>query len=132
MNELEKIIGEETPREEDKQIIEEPITQPPPTEVYLLTVTENGYGAKTLFDGFKMLKRTAGGSKAVKTDTTTGQIVSAQLVSDDGLMLIITRKGKCLILAVTEISKATHKGGKGIKLITLDKGDKVAQTIGVR
>jgi len=90
----------------------------------LLTVTENGFGKRTSISDYRVTNRGGKGIINIKTTQRNGKVVDIkEVVTDDELMLI-TQKGIIIrqpVKQITVIGRATQ----GVKLINLDKGDKV-------
>jgi len=90
----------------------------------LLTVTENGFGKRTNISDYRVTNRGGKGIINIKTTQRNGKVVDIkEVVTDDELMLI-TQKGIIIrqpVKQITVIGRATQ----GVKLINLDKGDKV-------
>lgn len=90
----------------------------------LLSVTENGFGKRTSISDYRVTNRGGKGIINIKTTQRNGKVIDIkEVVTDDELMLI-TQKGIIIrqpVKQITVIGRATQ----GVKLINLDKGDKV-------
>ncbi len=90
----------------------------------LLTVTENGYGKRSLISDYRLTNRGGKGVINIRTTARNGEVVAVkEVVDQDGLMLI-TQKGMVIrqeIKAIKVIGRATQ----GVKLIGLKNDDVV-------
>ena len=98
---------------------------------YLLIVSENGLGKRTLISEFHPQNRNGKGLKCYKITEKTGYVVGVKAVDDDHEIMMITTAGTIIQLRVAEISKL-GRITSGVKLINLDDGVKVAQIAKVR
>ncbi len=93
---------------------------------YLLIVSENGYGKRTLVKEFRVQGRGGSGVKAANVTSKTGELVySNVLAGDEEDLIVISQKGTVIrskISLIPVISRATQ----GVKIMRLDAGDKVA------
>jgi DNA gyrase subunit A len=95
----------------------------------LLIVTENGLGKKTDLKFYKRQHRGGSGIKTLKTTPKTGQIVSLHVIdkSQEHDLVIISKLGQTLRTPIGKIS-TLGRATQGVKVMTLDPGDKVATT----
>jgi DNA gyrase subunit A len=93
-------------------------------EAQVLTVTENGYGKRTNVAEYRLASRGTQGVIAIRTSTRNGKMVSAQIVSDDDEIMIITSGGVLIRTSVKTI-RETGRAAQGVKLIGLDDGSKL-------
>ena len=90
----------------------------------LLVVTENGYGKRTSMMDYPVKHRAGMGVITIRTSERNGKMVTIKEVVDDDELMIITANGVVIrlpIIGITTIGRNTQ----GVKLIRLDKGDKV-------
>jgi len=90
----------------------------------LLTVTENGFGKRSLLDDYATKHRGGKGVINIRTTQRNGRVVAIKEVREKDDLMIITRKGvviRCPISQLSVIGRATQ----GVKLIALDEGDMV-------
>lgn len=90
----------------------------------ILTVTENGYGKRTLTDEYRSQTRGGKGILTIKTTERNGPVVYAYQVTDQDQLMIITGHGKIIRLRAAEIS-VIGRNTQGVKLIDLGEGEKV-------
>ena len=91
----------------------------------VLTVCENGYGKRTDMAEYRLTNRGAGGVINIRTTARNGKVVGVVPVNDDDEIMIMTQGGKVIrssIAHLREIGRATQ----GVRVIHLDKGDKVS------
>ena len=90
----------------------------------ILTITENGYGKKTPESEWRENSRGCKGVKCHKITDKTGNIMAVLTPKDNDELLIATKNG--LIVKIdTEQIKNYGKTASGVKLISLNEGDKV-------
>jgi len=93
-------------------------------ETTLLTVTENGFGKRSLVEEYNCQKRGGKGVFSIKTSRRNGKMVSLLFVDDNDELMLITDKGKLIrtnVRGISVISRNTH----GVKLITLAEEEKL-------
>ncbi|MFQ6092085.1 MAG: DNA gyrase subunit A [bacterium] len=90
----------------------------------LLVVTENGYGKRTSMIDYPVKHRAGMGVITIRTSKRNGKVVTIKEVVDDDELMIITAKGVVIRLPIIGI-KTIGRNTQGVKLIKLDKGDKV-------
>jgi len=90
----------------------------------LLTVTENGFGKRTDVGEYPVQGRGGKGVITIKTTERNGKVVTVRQVADDVDMMIITRNGQVIRMAVGGIS-VIGRNTQGVTLIDIEKGDKV-------
>ena len=90
----------------------------------LLSISENGYGKRTPIADYRVTKRGSMGVITIKTTKRNGNLVSVKEVVDDDDLIIITSSGKVIRQHVGSIS-VISRNTQGMRLITLNEGDKV-------
>jgi DNA gyrase subunit A len=93
-------------------------------ESTLLTVTENGYGKRSHIADYRVTNRGGKGIINIKASERNGEVVVVKEVVDDDELLIITLKGIVNRLSVNSV-RALGRATQGVRLMKLDKGDKV-------
>ncbi len=93
-------------------------------EYQLLTISENGYGKRTMVEGFRVQKRGGSGLIGMKITEKTGNLVTALTLVEEEDIMIITEKG-VVIRQNTESISLIGRNTQGVKLIRLDADDKV-------
>jgi len=92
----------------------------------VLTISENGYGKRTKIKEYKVQKRGGSGIKTYNTNTKTGLIAEARILADTTKnILIVSTHGQVIKINVNQIN-ILGRSTSGVKVINLNKGDKVA------
>jgi DNA gyrase subunit A len=93
---------------------------------YLLSVTENGYGKRTVVSDYRKIKRGGQGVINIIASERNGKVVGAVEVGEEvEEVMIVTQKGVMIRQSVEEI-RETGRNAQGVRLIRLDEGDRVA------
>ena len=93
-------------------------------EATLLSVTENGYGKRSSISDYRVTNRGGKGVINIRATERNGTVIAIKEVLDPDELMLITQKGivvRISIKSITIIGRATQ----GVKLINLDKGDKL-------
>ena len=95
-------------------------------EAQILTVTEMGYGKRTLVSEYRITGRGGKGIITIKTTGKNGRVVGAfQVTNDTQIMIITTPAGKVIRMNASGIS-VYGRGTQGVKLIGLEPDERVA------
>ena len=95
-------------------------------EAQVLTVTEMGYGKRTVVSQYRLAKRGGLGVKTVSVTEKNGKVVGAFQVTDDTeIMLISNVGGKVIRTSVSQI-RSTGRTSQGVKVINLERDELVA------
>jgi DNA gyrase subunit A len=92
---------------------------------YLLIVTENGYGKRTVIKDYRLQKRGGSGIKTGKVTPKTGLVVAAKVLSDEEDLIVISQKGQVIRTVIGSIPKLS-RATQGVRIMKLDQGDRVA------
>ncbi len=90
----------------------------------ILSVTENGYGKRTVPDAYRVQSRGGMGLVNYKISEKTGKVVGIDSVTDDDDLLMITNEGIVIRISAADVSTIGRSTG-GVKLMRLDEGVKV-------
>jgi len=90
----------------------------------LLSVTENGFSKRTEAQEYRTQSRGGKGIINLKVTEKNGSVIGFHLASDKDDLMIITAKGMVVRCAVKDI-RATGRSAQGVRIIKLDKNDKV-------
>jgi DNA gyrase subunit A len=90
----------------------------------LLTVSENGYGKRTSIADYRITNRGGLGVINIKTTERNGEVVAVKEVVEDDELILMTRNGIANRQRVKDIN-VISRNTQGVRLITLDKDDKV-------
>jgi DNA gyrase subunit A len=91
----------------------------------LLTVTENGYGKRTLINEYRRQSRYGKGLIDIKTDDRNGLVSTAKAVTEDDHLVIMSEDGQIMRIRAGDVSQV-GRNTKGVKIMELDAGDSVA------
>ena len=96
------------------------------SEAQILTVTEKGYGKRTLVSEYRVTGRGGKGVITIKTTGKNGRVVGTfQVTNDTEIMMITTQGGKVIRMNASEIS-IFGRGTQGVRLIGLADDEMVA------
>lgn len=90
----------------------------------VLAATENGYGKRTPIINYRKCRRGAQGVIAIDTGHRNGQLVAVSLVKQEDDLVLITDGGVLIRMPVKQV-RETGRTAQGVKLINLDKGEKL-------
>ena len=97
----------------------------------LLIVSELGFGKRTILSEFHLQRRGGKGVKCYKIMEKTGDVVGVKAVTDEHEIMMITDQGIIIQLRMEDI-KVISRNTSGVKMISLDKGVRVAKIAKVR
>jgi DNA gyrase subunit A len=90
----------------------------------ILTVTEKGYGKRSLASEYRLQSRGGSGVINVKVTDKNGPVVGIKAVTEEDQVLLITEKGILIRLKVKDV-RETGRAAMGVHMIDLDEGDRV-------
>jgi len=88
----------------------------------VLTVTEHGYGKRTLLEEYRRQSRGGKGLINIKTSGRNGRVVGVKFLRGDEGVMLITEKGMIIRLNTADIS-TIGRNTQGVRLIQLEEGD---------
>ncbi|MGD0500098.1 MAG: DNA gyrase subunit A [Bryobacteraceae bacterium] len=91
----------------------------------ILSIAENGFGKRTPLKAYRLTNRGGKGVINMKTTHKTGQVVAILSVKEDTDLVIVSQNGKIIRIEASTIRQA-GRSTQGVKLVTLEEGDKVA------
>ncbi|MEE9514735.1 MAG: DNA topoisomerase (ATP-hydrolyzing) subunit A, partial [Candidatus Brocadiales bacterium] len=97
----------------------------------LLTVCERGFGKRTTFGAYPCISRGGQGVINISTSERNGKVVTLTGVRDEDGLMLLTAGGKIIRMAVRSIS-TIGRGTQGVRIISLDKGDRLASLACIR
>ncbi len=96
---------------------------------YVLSVTENGFGKRTLVDDYRITNRGGQGVANIECSDRNGPVVSSYIVSSDDEIMLVTNVGKLIRLKVHENEsnsiRVTGRKTQGVKLFDVSDEEKV-------
>lgn len=114
----------------DDHLIDISLVQPDSNEDLLL-ITENGSGKRTPVKSYRLAKTRGGkGVKSINLSKERGNVISVKVVNERDELVIISQKGIIIRVSVKDISR-TGRSSMGVKVMNLDKDDKVASVANV-
>ena len=93
-------------------------------EIYLLAVTQNGFGKLTPIKSFSVHSRGGKGIRAHKVNEKTGKVAISKLVSPRGYLMMLSAKGNIERIPMEQIS-VKRRSSQGTHLMALSEGDDV-------
>ena len=93
-------------------------------EKFILSITENGFGKKTLHSDYRVTNRGGKGIIGIVNSPRNGNISSSFPVFDGDEILISTNKGRVIRVAAKEIRTA-GRNTQGVRIIKLSGDEKV-------
>jgi DNA gyrase subunit A len=94
-------------------------------EGLILSIAENGYGKRTPLEDYRLTARGGKGVINMKTTGKTGKVVAILSVKEDSELVIVSQNGKIIRIDSSTIRQA-GRSTQGVRLVTLEEGDKVA------
>ncbi|NLB62247.1 MAG: DNA gyrase subunit A [Clostridiales bacterium] len=92
---------------------------------YVLCITENGMGKRTIESQYRMQRRGGKGIMAMHINEKTGNLTSMRMVSGDEELMLITDDGTVIRVKIEQIS-AISRATQGVRIMRLNEGAKVA------
>ncbi len=92
---------------------------------HVLVVSENGYGKRSLIEDYRKVARGGKGVKTLNITEKTGKLIAIKAVNNENDLMIITRSGVTIRVAVSDI-RLLGRATQGVKLINLREGDAIA------
>jgi DNA gyrase subunit A len=90
----------------------------------ILTLTERGYGKRTLLRDYPIKNRAIQGVINFKVGTKTGEVVAIKQVTLEDEVILITQSGKIIRTPVDTI-RLTGRAAQGVKVMDLEGDDRV-------
>lgn len=92
----------------------------------VMVISENGFGKRSLLDGYRITNRGGKGVKTMNVTEKTGHVVAIKSVDDDNDLMIINKSGITLRIRVADF-RVMGRATQGVRIINLDKrGDETA------
>ena len=91
----------------------------------ILVVSENGYGKRSDPQEYRLTSRGAKGVKTINITDKTGPLVAIKSVTEDNDLMIITKSGLTIRMAVSDI-RVAGRATQGVRLINIREGDAIA------
>lgn len=93
-------------------------------DAYLLTVTSNGFGKRTLLTEYRVQTRGGKGVINIKVNKRNGHVVAVQVVNGKDEIMMVSAEGIAIRFSAEDISKI-GRATQGVTLMRLAQGDYV-------
>ncbi len=90
----------------------------------ILTVTENGFGKRSMAEDYRIQRRGGKGVFAIKPSERNGSIVGSMIVEDDQEVILIADSGKMIRMGLDKL-RIIGRTTQGVTLINLEEGERV-------
>ncbi|GFO97971.1 DNA gyrase subunit A [groundwater metagenome] len=90
----------------------------------LLTVTENGYGKRTVFEEYRAMNRGGQGVITIDVSVRNGNVVDIRTVHEDDEIMVTTSKGIIIRVPVSGI-RVQGRNTQGVKIMNVGEKDRV-------
>jgi DNA gyrase subunit A len=97
----------------------------------LLTISENGYGKRTVISEYPVQGRGGQGVITLKVTDKTGNLVALEKVSGDEELMVISANGVAIRTRVEEIS-SYGRSSQGVKVMRIGDKDRVTSAFPIR
>lgn len=94
----------------------------------LLIVTENGFAKQTPLIQYKIQSRGGSGIKTAKITSKTGNVVTAQIITEEKELLALSNKGQIIKTEISNIRTA-GRATSGVRVMRLKEKDNIAGTV---
>jgi len=94
-------------------------------EATLMTISENGYGKRSLVDDYRDQSRGGKGVITLKVTPKTGKLVALKEVTDDDDLMVITNQGKIIRMRCKGI-RTMGRNTQGVRIMRLDSKSKIS------
>jgi DNA gyrase subunit A len=91
----------------------------------VFTITENGYGKRTMNSEYRIISRGGSGVKNIICSDRNGKVVGIKSVKDEDELMLISKNGIGIKTSVKDIS-VIGRATQGVRIMKLSEGDKVA------
>jgi DNA gyrase subunit A len=94
-------------------------------ETTIMVVSENGFGKRSDISDYRITNRGGKGVKTINITSKTGDLIAIKGVSDNEDLMIITKAGLTIRMAISDFRLA-GRATQGVKLINLKEDDSIA------
>lgn len=94
----------------------------------LLVVMANGFGKQTSLKEYKIQNRGGSGIRTANITAKTGQLIAAEIISDETEILALSAKGQVIRTALQSV-RHTGRSAQGVHIMNLKAGDRLAGII---
>lgn len=107
-----------------------PATEEARADTYIMVVSENGFGKRSLIDDYRITNRGGKGVKTINITEKTGDLIAIKEVNDENDLMIINKSGITIRVAVSNV-RVAGRATQGVKLINVREGDSIAAVCSV-
>jgi DNA gyrase subunit A len=97
---------------------------------YILTITENGFGKRTMQEEFVAKSRGTKGVMAIKVSERNGKVIASLPVEEDDQIMVVTTDGQVIRTNVGDIS-VIGRSTQGVTIFKTDKKSKALNCIAI-
>lgn len=97
---------------------------------YILTITENGFGKRTMQEEFVAKSRGTKGVMAIKVSERNGKVIASLPVEEDDQIMVVTTDGQVIRTNVGDIS-VIGRSTQGVTIFKTDKKSKALNCISI-
>jgi DNA gyrase subunit A len=97
----------------------------------VLVVSENGYGKRSDTDEYRLVNRGGRGVTTMAVTEKTGKVVGIKSVTDSDDLIITTKAGITIRMAVADI-RVMGRATQGVRVIRLDDGEEIGDIAVIR
>lgn len=98
----------------------------PGTDNTIMTVSEKGFGKRSLVDDYRVTNRGTKGVKTMNITEKTGSLVAFESANDNNDLIIINESGITIRIRVADV-RVMGRNTQGVRIINLEKrGDNIA------
>jgi len=101
-----------------------------PLKESVLTVTQDGYGKRSLIDDYRVTGRACKGVINLKVTGKNGKVVKTINASDSNQIIVSTQKGIMIKTPVKSI-RVMGRATQGVRIIRLNEGDHISDVAGL-
>lgn len=113
----------------DDQVIGVDVIKKDKKDGFVLTMSANGLGKKTVLKEYKVQKRGGSGIKTAKITPKTGKLIVAKVITGEEEELIaMSKKGQVIRTALKDISSLGRQT-QGVSIMRLRAGDSIASLV---
>ena len=111
---------------EDDEVVGAGVVGTKTEDTYLLTMSKNGFGKKTLIKQYRLQQRGGTGIKTSKVTPKTGPLMIASVVTSEvDEIIAISQKGQVIRTSLDEIPSLGRQT-QGVKIMRVKAGDSIA------
>ena len=91
---------------------------------YVLSISEKGYGKKTLIEDYRLTSRGTKGIKAINITEKNGSLVNVRTVNGDEDLMLMTSEGIFIRINLSQVGEYS-RNTQGVKLVSIKDDNRV-------